>query len=463
MRQPYQLHVLRKINHICNKKGGNYMSLTKYINEKYEGNPYWFVDEVKDPWHTKRIMESIDMMEYLDGSHKILKRPDTIWKGRHLKTRKIVLQLAKPILTFASSFILKNPVTLTSDDNNTLEVYKEIYKKGKYDNLDVKVLDNLLKYGEVFEYIYLDDNKKVKSQIIRSIDAYPVIDANGNILSIINYYVYDGISYFTIYTKDKVLEYNDNGGEIRLKGEYNNLSGLPIRYILPSEADEYYPRSDMKDWINIIDEIEVLVSRYSDSFFKFLNPLPIMTGTKLSTGKDGEGAVDPNLAGQILQLDHMSTFEYQTAKMDYQSFKEEYKILEKNLMNISMTPSIAMSGLEIANISTDSIRILFNMAIAKATITSKHLYDGFDQRWKKIKRLLRYIDKDYKGYISCTFKFDIPSNDQLIVDSLVKLHEAGRISKETFLEQSPFIYDVSSELGRLDKETTKVEDIDIDK
>ncbi len=433
------------------KKGGYCMSkLERYINDKYEGSPFWFADEVGESWHIDRIMKALNVMEYIDGKHDILKRGDVTWKGQHFKTRKIVLQYIKPILTFQNSFLLKNPVTLTSDDAETLEVYKEIYKKGKYNNIDSKVLDLMLKYGEAYEYLYLDDDRKIKSHIIKSCDSYPVYDSRGDYIAFIEHYISSGISYYTVYTMDKVEEYSDRGGDLHLVGAYPNLSGLPIRYILPSEQDELKGRSDLEDWVGIIDEMESLLSKYTDSFFKFLNPLPTMTGTKLATGKNGEGGINPHLVGQVLQLDHMSTFEYAVAKMDYQSFKELYGTLHQNLLNISMTPAISMNSMEISNISETSMKILFYMAIAKASMTSKYLYEGFDERWKKIKKLLQVIDKDYEGYISCTFKFDIPANDKEVIDNLNTMYSAGTISLETLLAQSPYVYDVTQEMERLE-------------
>lgn len=433
--------------------------LEQYINNTYDGSPYWFEDEVQDTWHLDRIINAIDTMDYLDGKHNILSRQDVVWKGKHFKTRKIVLQYVKPILTFQNSFLLKNPVTLTSDDKETLEVYKEIYKKGKYNNIDSKILDNLLKYGEVYEYLYLDDDRDIKSHLIKACDSYPVYDDRGEYIAFIEHYISSGISYYTIYTNDVVSEYSDSGGDIHKIGEYSNLSGLPVRYILPSESDELKGRSDLEDWIGIIDNMEDLLSKYMDSFYKFLNPLPVFTGTKLSTGKDGEGAVNPNLVGQSLQLDFNSTFDFAVAEMDYNSFKEVYKTLQQNLMNISMTPSIAMNGMEIANISTDSMKILLHMAIAKASMTAKRMYEGMDERWKKMKKLLQIVDRDYKGYISCTFKFDIPANDKETIENLKMLNEMGTISLETLLSQSPYIYDVTQEMARLqeNKDSGKVD------
>ncbi len=434
--------------------------LEQYINDNYDGSPYWFESECQDSWHIDRIINSLNVMDYVDGKHEILKRGDVVWKNRHFKTRKIVLQYVKPILTFQNSFLLKNPVTLTSDDKGTLEKYKEIYKVGKYNNIDSKVLDLLLKYGEVYEYLYLDEDRKIKSHIIKACDSYPVYNENGDYIAFIEHYISSGVSFYRIYKNDIVEEYSDKGGDLYKAGEYPNLSGLPIVYILPSERDELKGRSDLEDWINIINDMEDLLSKYMDSFYKFLNPLPTMTGTKLSTGKNGEGGIDYDLVGQVLQLDHMSKFEFAVADMDYNSFKEVYKTLHQNLLNISMTPAISMNSMEISNLSETSMKILFYMAIAKANMTAKQLYNGFDERWKKIKKLLQMIDKDYKGYISCTFKFDIPANDKEIIENLNTLYTMGTISLETLLSQSPYIYDVTSEIQRLQEDKNDMDDVD---
>lgn len=426
--------------------------LLEYVNDYYEGDPYWFVEECKQQWHINRIEKTLNLMEYLDGKHAILNRPNTVWKGRTFKTRKIVLQYVKPILTFQNSFLLKNPVTLTSDDPETLAIYKEVYKKGKYNLLDVKILDNLLKYGEVCEYVYIDDDKKIKSHLIKSQDAYPIYTDKMEYVALIEHYITNGVSYYTVYTNNTVQEYSDKGGEIHKTGEYSNLSGLPIRYLLPSESDQLFPRSDLEDWIGIIDQMEDLLSKYMDSFYKFLNPLPIMVGTKLSTGKNGEGAINPNIAGQVLQLDHTSTFQYAIAKMDYNSFDKLYKTLHQALLNISMTPSIAMNSAEISNLSETSMKILFYMAIAKASMTSKRLHQGMDTRWKQMKGLLEMLNnRTYKGYISGNFKFDIPANNSETVDNLIKLYNAGTISLETLLSYSPYCHNVTEEINKLEQ------------
>lgn len=422
------------------------MNLKEYINHHYKDSEYWFKDEVQRMIHINRINKILDNKEYLDGEHKILQRENETYNNKHFETRKIVLQYCKPILTFQTSFLLKNDVTLTSDDADTLEEYKNIYKKGKYNNLDFNILDKMLKYGECYEYIYYDGDK-IKSELINAEDSYPIFNHKSEYIGFIEHYTVDNTEYYIIYSNEVVEEYKSVEGYIVKVAEYTNLTGLPIRYILSSEVDELEPRSDLEEWKGIIDNLEDLLSKNADSFYKFLNPIPIMTGTKLNTEKGGE--INPHMVGHMLQLEDGSNFDFKLGKMDYQTFKEVYNTLHQSLLNISMTPSISMNSAEISNLSETSMKILFYMAISKGSINSKYLHKGFDERWKKIKRLLSQLGKEYKGYIDCVFKMDIPQNDTEIIDNLKTLKEINAISLESILSNSPYTTDIVQELDRL--------------
>ena len=164
------------------------MTLQEYINYFYGGKPYWFLEEITNHWHVKRISDVLSVKQYLDGKHKILDRPDEVFNGRTIETKKIILSYAKTIINFQTSFLLKNPVTLTCPDSKTLDVFKNIYEKGNYDLVDYKILQNMVKYGETYEYIYLDKNGIIKSKIIDSADGYPIYDDEMNYLGFIEYY-----------------------------------------------------------------------------------------------------------------------------------------------------------------------------------------------------------------------------------------------------------------------------------
>lgn len=426
------------------------MTLQDYIKLNYDGSPYWFVDEVQQSWHRDRINNIVSIKQYLSGKHAILNRPNEVYNGRVFKTRKVILQYAKTILNFQTSFLLGKPITLSGNDES-ITVLKDVYKKSKYNDMDYKILDKLCKYGEVYEYLFFADDKRIKSKIIDSADGYPVYDDSMNYIAFIEHYTVNGVGYWNVFTPSTVTEWNNIGGDMHRTGEYNNISGLPVIYKSLNEEDERQGRSDLEDYVNILDNMEELISKYSDSFYKFLNPIPVMKGTKLNIGKNGEGAIDPNVVGYALQLDDGSEFNLITNKMDYKSLETIYNMLRQALLDISMTPSIITSGVEISNVSETSIKMLYSMAQIKAQINSKYLIDGFRYRWKLMEKMLGFnnVSIDARD-IECVFDMAIPQNDKEIIDNLKTLKEIGSISLETILANSPYINDVEGEKARIE-------------
>ena len=397
----------------------------------------------------ERIMKAIDNREYLAGKHKIKNRVDEVYNGKTFETRKICLQYAKTLLSFETAFLLKNQPTLISNDMDALELYKTVYREGKYHQLDCNILSSMVKYGEVYEYLYIDDNKRIKSMLLNAEDSYPVYSDSGEMIAFIHHYIFEGVSYYTIYQDSIVEEYSDSGGDLHKIGEYKNISGLPIPYIIPSELDGLQGNASLNDYIDILDSMEDLISKYMDSFYKLgLNPIPVFKGTKLLT-KDG--GIDKNAVGYALELAECSEFEFVGARMDYNSFKELWRTLKQSLLDISMTPAISMNSQEISNLSEVSIRMLYSLAEIQGAMNSIYLREGFERRWGRMKGLLRLVGHEIAedAYIDCEFNYNIPSNAKEIIDNLVKATEGGIMSKERAVEVNPYVVDVNSELEQL--------------
>ena len=432
-------------------------NLQEYVNSKYDGDMYWFKDEVKDYWHINRVRDILDNRDYLSGKHKIKQRVDEVYNGKVFTTRKICLNYAKTLLQFETAFLLKNPVTLISNNLDALLQYKKVYREGKYNQLDYKILSNMVKYGEVYEYVYVDNSNRIKSMIFNAEDFYPVYDNQGEMIAGIHYYIWDGVSYYTIYTDDVVIEYNDIGGDLHCTGQYNNLSGLPIVYKIPSEEDELKGNASLNEYIDILDAMEDLISKYMDSFYKYLNPIPMFKGTKLNT-KDN--LLDENAVGFALQLAEDADFQFVNSKMDYQSFKELWKTLKQSMLDISMTPSIALNSQDVSNLAETSIRMMYSLAEIKGSMNSLYLKQGFEKRWGKMKKLLNVLgnEVDEDAYIDCNFNMNIPQNESEIIENLTTATGGQPImSIERAVEVNPYCIDVNAELDRIGK-VDKVKD-----
>jgi len=341
----------------------------------------------------------------------------------------------------------------TCDDTKSLKIIKDIYNKGNYPLIDPKLANALIKYGEVYEYIFIDNEGNITSKLFDGADSYPVYNDMGQMIAFIYFYCINGISYYQVFTEDKVVTYNDNGGNLRMTREYENISGLPIPYLIPSELDELVGVSSINDYVDILDAMEKLISKYHDAFFKYLQPTPVIKGDLLNLGRNDEAKVDPNVVGYALQLKEDGSMEYLTGKMDYSSLKALYNILKQSLLDTAGLPSVVMAGSEISNISEVSIKLLYSLSMIKAAMFEQYLKRGFDIRFKQIGKILKLkgIKVDLSD-LEIIFEYNLPSNEKEIIENLKILRDMDAISLHTLLSRSPYIYDVSQEENLLKEE-----------
>ena len=413
------------------------MNLQDYINLVHDGKQDWFISECNSFYHTNRINKIIDIKEYLSGKHLINNRPIEMWNGKQFEPRKIVLQYAKTVLNFSTSYLLKNPVTISGEEID-VSIMKTVYKRGKFNRIDLDIMDKMVKYGSVYEYLFIDEDGCIKSKIINPEDSFPIYNEQGELIAFIEHYTTD---------------YN--------VGYYNILSGLPIVYKNLNELDNTIGRSDLEDYINILDNMEDLISKYTDSIYKFLNPIPVVVGQKLNI-KNNHGEIPTNLVGVGLNLDDGSDMKFVHGQLDFESFESVWSILKQALLDISNTPAISMNNTDISNLSEVSIRLLFSLADIKAGLNERYIREGFEQRFDKIEKLLKLqgIDIDINN-LDIVFMYARPMNETDIIENIKVLRELGAMSLQTTIENSPMIYDVGNEIERLGRENIKLVDKDV--
>lgn len=442
-------------------------TLQEYINDKYNGQTDWFVNVVNDTIAQQRINGIIDKKEYLDGKHLISTRPNEQWNGKEYKVRRITLQYAKTILNFATAYLLKKPVTLSGNEDVVSE-FKTVYNKARLNRKDKEILDKMLKYGDCYEYMYFDSNRNILSHVIDPADSYPIFDDAGNMLAFVEAWTSADsmVSYYTVYTVDRVLTYDNKGGTLHLTGDNANVSGLPIHYKNQSETDNNIGRSDLDDYISILDNMEDLLSKSTDALYHYMNGIPVVTGQQLK----GEALPQSTVSGGLV-LDDGSTFDFKSNKIDRQTFESIYKTLMQSLLDISMTPAVSMNKTDISNLSEVSIQLLFTLADIKASLNSKYMEEGFEQRFNQIRRMLAlkgvaFSDNAYDT-LGIVFSPATPKNESEIIANLKTLQDMGAISIESILENVPYISDKIGELQRINNEKAKsimnVKDSVIDK
>lgn len=419
--------------------------IEEYIKNEYGNNPLWFVDEVNKPSHTMRISKVRGLKNYLHGKHKVLTRQDCKFKEKEFKVKKLILQNAKTILNFHSTYLLGNPISLTGSEE-LVDKLQDVYNYGSYNDVDFELLDKLVKYGDSYEYIYVDGDN-ITSKVIDNICSYPVYNEKGEYVAFIEHWSnVENKKYWNVYYEDCIQEWNDLGDKINMVGEYKNVSGLPLHYKGINDWDSTMGEGLLENIVPVLDEVEDLLSKMGDAIYTLsLNPLLFTTGQAI----DGNG-ISNDMVGMNVALENGSSMEYVSATMDYSTIKYYLDTLQNELNVISYMPSILGGSGNIANVSEVSLKMLYSLADVYAMLNEKVLRRGFNERFNIIRRLIG--EEDRKSYVNVTFNYSRPQNASELLDNMKKQFDMNAISLQTIIEKSPLTDDVVMELGRLKKD-----------
>ena len=416
----------------------------------------WYQDEIRKTEHMQRINMVSDIDSYLLREHKVLQRPNFNFKDKEFQTAKIILQTVKTIINFHTSYTVGNPISFTGD-KELVELIERVYRKGQFTKQDYEITTQLLKYGNAWEYIYLQDNK-IKSKVFINDECYPCYDDKGNYYAFIEYWrdKDSGAEYHTIYYPDKVESYVDN----KLADTHKNLTGLPIHYksMVPS-AYTQFGEPFINDLIPIIDQVENLLSKLDDAVTTLsLNPMGVLTG--ISTVDE---MIDSNMVGACVQLAE-GDFKYATVTMDHANIKQELDSLLMQFYGIACVPASVLGQSNVANVSEVSLSMLFNSTDNVARQNMFALKEGFAVRWEYMRKLLALqgtpIKDELFDTLDCSFNVNRPVDTESAMKEMKMHYEMGASSRQTIIENSKHTPNTALELDRIKaEESESTEDV----
>ena len=424
--------------------------INDYIQKQYGNNPKWFMEEVNQHNHAARIADVVANRDYLAGRHKVLNREDSYYKGKKYITRKTILNYAKTVIRFHDTFLLGNPVSLSCQDSETLKTFNDIYKLGQYETVDYQIIDRVNKFGDAFEVIYVEDSV-IKSKVLDSACCYPVYDDKGEYVAFIEHWtdVYTHVSYWNVYYPTYVECWSNDGGDEHLLSTTMSI-GLPIHYHNFSDKDYNFGESMLTDIKPIMDELEDLLSKFSDSIYtNTMNVLPIATGQYI------ESSIPADATGYVLNLDN-GDFKYASCNMDYNSIKLLLDNLKQMLNDIACIPSVLGSSTNVANISEVAMKILFAMAEVNANECKKWLNTGFKQRFKTFQKILNMQGISVGCDVDVVYNVAMPVAGSEMISNLKALQEMGAVSVDTIMEKVDLVSDPEVEKVRLQNEKSVV-------
>lgn len=421
-------------------------------------NQLWFMDEIHRPEHTMRIGEVFRIREYLLRKHDILNRHNMEFKDGCFTTSKMVFNTIKSIVEAHTSYVVGHQVSI-SGDPEIVSDFNNIYKKGRYPKVDYELTSALYKFGNAFEYVYLDGDT-IRSKVIANEDAFPIYDDNYNYTHFVEHWKdrdIGGDHHYIVYYPDRVETYlNHNLIDTKV-----NLTGLPIHYASLDKTD-IFGDGLVADLIPIMDAIEYLMSMLDDAAICLsLNPIGVVQGKRI------DSKIPKDIVGPVLNLDDKSEsdFKWAASTLDSNSVKLLLDHLIQQFYAVACIPASMYGQSNISNVSEVSLKYLFSQTDNKAQKTIQSLTDGMFQRFDYFRKLqlLRPVHREYteEAYDSLNINFNLnrPVDTNSLMSDLRMQQDMGAISKRSIIEQSPYTTDVSLELQRIEEESEGKKDL----
>ena len=430
--------------------------MLKLVNvENNEPSFTWFRDEIKQAEHEYRQVQVRKILNHLHRRHQVLERQKHtfMFKNGTFTPASIVLQGMKTVINFHTAYLVGNPVSLTGTQT-AVEQYNKIYQKGLYTRTDWKVLNDLITFGDAFEYVYYDKNTDmIKSKVFRNADCYPIYNDYGEYSYFVeNWKDRNGNQHYTIYFPDHIDTYVN----YQLVESAPNATGLPIHYVnMERGLYDQFGDSMVLDLIPIMDKIEYLLSKEDDAVTTLsLNPILSIQGQKVSEKE----MVDSNISGAVLHLDDGQKAEYVNAEMDYSVIKHELDQLYQQFNMVAAIPSSIIGQSNIANVSENTTSIIYQLTENKGKQNMNALIDGFRKRWEHMRKLSEPIADDDFDSLNVVFNINKPTDTKNNMENMKLQFDMGAISKRTIMEQSPFTTNAAQEIQRLEDEGSTVDE-----
>lgn len=423
----------------------------KHFNRE---NKLWFTEEIRRPEHISRIGEVFRIREYLLRKHDILQRQDMEFKDDTFTTSKMVFNTIKSIVEAHTSYVVGHQISLTGEPEIVAD-FNQIYRKGRYPKIDYELTADLYKFGNAFEYVFLDGDT-IRSHVIANEDAFPVYDDHYNYTHFIEHWKDRDTrtNHYIVYYPDKVETYHNH----KLVDTKVNLTGLPIHYVSLDKTD-IFGDGLVADLIPIMDDIEYLMSMMDDAAICLsLNPIGVVQGKRI------DSKIPKGVVGAVLNLEDKSEsdFKWATNVLDSSSVKLLLEHLIQQFYAVACIPASMYGQSNISNVSEVSLKYLFSQTDNKAQKTIQSLTDGMFTRWEYFRKLqkLRSVHKEYSDAafdsLNVLFNTSRPVDTNSLMSDLKVQKEMGAISKRTVIEKSPYTTDVSQELERIEAEKVDV-------
>ena len=395
--------------------------------------------------HIKSELVELDM--YYEGKDDLGK----IAKDSKREGNTIHINLAYKIVNEMVSYCFGKPMTYDFADNYKYEDYirdLQYYNNDSAENIEIE--KDCSKYGLAYEFIGLDENKKLFYKRLSPLNTFKVVDdkiiqRDVCVITFSNIKPKNGSEYKEgyIYTKEARIPFVYNSTVKFGKEEAN----VEFPDTLPVVA---YKNND--ELIGDFEMVKEPLSAYSKLFSCCMDDVDAISNAILlfyNADMSEEDKEELNRTRVVGLQGENAKAEYIYKKLDINTFKELKEALKDEILSICSIPD--MSDVTAYNKSASAIR--YKLIGIEATRHLKNVYMEMGLR-KRLDILSKYTAKPFdikRQDVKLQFYSNLPANIDADLD-LLKLVKDGGLSLQTYLEQAETAKDATEEYKRIQKE-----------
>lgn len=402
--------------------------------------------------HQKELERLDKLSDYYDGKHEVLERK---LDNENTKNNKVMINHAKYVTDMNVGFLVGNPISYSSGDNNNLNSILESFEEMDIVSHDTELEKDLSVFGIGLELIYL---RKVPGTEIETEMMIKAVDPRGiflvtddtiekNPLFAVHYYEkydLDGKTtgwLFNIYTiktiitrKSKDLTLSES---VIIKALPQYFGGVQVIEYRNNEEKQ----GDFEQAISLFDAYNVLQSDRISDKEAFIDALLIIYGFKLE-GNIADGLIEAPGKGE-----DGAGAEWLTKTFDESQVQLLSKSIEDNIHKVTYVPNMNDENFA-GNISGEAMKYKLFGLLQLMSIKSRYMTKGLRQRLQLMANMMNVKggNVDVSG-AKVKIKPNLPINTSDIIDQIVKAIDI--LPLETLLSWLPDIDDPGEEIKKL--------------
>jgi SPP1 family phage portal protein len=391
------------------------------------------------------------LYDYYKGNQDILSR--TIADAAK-PNNKIVNNYPSYITDSYTGYFMSEPVAYKAGEDAAalLAELKDLFNYNDEQAENAELAKDCSIFGKAYELMYVDSDGEIRFKKIEPFGCIPIYDdtINEDLMYFIRYYEVADIiantytTYVEVYTKEISEKYKISGVNLVLiTSNPHSFSEVPV-VIFKNNAEEL---SDFERVISLVDAYDKMQSDSVNDFEAFVDAYLALSGMM---GTDSEDIMKMK-EDRVLLLGDDAKAEWLVKNVNDTYIENLKKRLDDDIHKFSKCPKLTDESFG-GNLSGVAIKYKLIGFENVVGIKERFFKKALQRRIELIINILNVMGQNYDYMkIDMVFTRNIPTNAVEAADMVSKL--SGIISKETALEQLPFITDTAAEIERINAET----------